>query len=148
VEPGRAFVVVPADYETDYAAIRAVRFAVFVGEQAVPAELEMDERDTECFHVLAKDSAGSPVGTGRIDIADGCRVGRMAVLAQWRGTGVGSEIIAALHEHARCEGHRRVWCHAQVAAREFYERAGYEAQGNTFQEAGIEHITMRCILEP
>ena len=142
------FSVVPADYGVDHAAIRRVRFAVFVDEQAVPAELEMDERDAACFHVLAKDAAGLAVGTGRIDLDDGGRVGRMAVLRPWRSCGVGSQIIAALHAHARSHGCRRVWCHAQVAARRFYERAGYVARGNTFQEAGIEHVTMHCVLEP
>lgn len=148
VESQRAFSVTPADYRVDYALIRSVRFEVFVNEQAVPADLEMDERDPQCFHVLARDTAGHPVGTGRIDIEAGGRLGRMAVLAQWRSAGVGTQIIAALHDHARAQGHLQVWCHAQVAARRFYERAGYKASGATFLEAGIEHITMRCTLEP
>ena len=115
-------------------------------EQAVPADLEMDDRDRECFHVLARDASGRPVGTGRIDVAAGGRVGRMAVLADFRGRGAGAAVIEALHAHARSRGCREVWCHAQVAARRFYERFGYVAEGDVFAEAGIDHITMRCRL--
>jgi len=125
-----------------------VRFAVFVAEQAVPAELEMDERDAECFHVLASTSDGAAVGTGRIDIAAGGRIGRMAVLSEFRGCGAGQMILDALHEYARTHGCQALWCHAQVAARGFYERSGYVAEGEVFEEAGIDHITMRCRLTP
>jgi predicted GNAT family N-acyltransferase len=144
--PRSAFEVVSADYKLDSAAIRSVRFAVFVDEQAVPAELEMDERDPHCLHVLALDANGSAVGTGRIDIADGGRIGRMAVLAVHRGCGVGKALIHALHVRALAHDCTEVWCHAQVAARSFYERAGYVAEGAVFEEAGIDHITMRCRL--
>jgi len=106
----------------------------------------MDERDAECFHVLATTSDGAAVGTGRIDIAAGGRIGRMAVLSEFRGRGVGKMILDALHEHARTHGCSQLWCHAQVAARGFYEGAGYVAQGDVFEEAGIDHITMRCRL--
>lgn len=139
--------VVAADYGDDQAAIRHVRFTVFVDEQAVPAELEMDERDPHCFHVLALDADGSAVGTGRIDLADGARLGRMAVLATHRRHGVGRALVEALHAHAIENDCAEVWCHAQVGAQDFYRRAGYVAEGETFFEAGIEHITMRCRLE-
>ncbi len=139
--------IVAAHYAADQAAIRSVRFAVFVDEQAVPAELEMDDRDPECFHVLALDAHGVPVGTGRIDLDDGGRLGRMAVLASHRGLGIGRALIEALHAHAAAMSCNEVWCHAQTAARAFYERAGYVAEGVIFEEAGIEHITMRCRLK-
>ena len=142
----RAFTVAAADYGIDHVAIRSVRFAVFVDEQAVPAELEMDERDAECFHVLARDLAGRAVGTGRLDVAAGCRIGRMAVLSDWRGAGVGAQILAALHAHARSAGHRSAWCHAQLAARGFYERAGYQASGDTFEEAYDAAVEIAQIL--
>ncbi|MGD8809447.1 MAG: GNAT family N-acetyltransferase [Gammaproteobacteria bacterium] len=137
-----------AEFCRDRAAIRSVRFAVFVDEQAVPAELEMDERDPECFHVVATTSDGTAVGTGRIDIAAGGRIGRMAVLRSFRGLGVGTMILEALHEYALERGCQSCWCHAQVAARSFYERSGYVAEGEVFEEAGIDHITMRCRLGP
>jgi predicted GNAT family N-acyltransferase len=140
--------VVAADFRDDYAAIRSVRFAVFVEEQSVPPALELDDRDPECFHVLATAADGRAVGTGRIDIAAGGRIGRMAVLAEFRRHGVGTSIVDALHEFARKRGCREVWCHAQVAARGFYERSGYVPEGAVFEEAGIDHITMRCALRP
>ena len=142
------FQVVGADFSGDALAIRQVRFTVFVDEQAVPAELEMDDRDPECFHVLALDSLGTAIGTGRIDIADGARLGRMAVLASHRGLGVGRALIEALHAHAQARGCEEVWCHAQISAQGFYERAGYVPEGDVFEEAGIEHITMRRRLRP
>lgn len=70
-----------ARYDADYAAIRGVRFAVFVDEQSVPAEIELDERDPHCVHVLAHDAESRPVGTGRIDLDAGGKIGRVAVLA-------------------------------------------------------------------
>ncbi|MGD8324895.1 MAG: GNAT family N-acetyltransferase [Gammaproteobacteria bacterium] len=138
--------IVAAEYSAALSAIRGVRFAVFVEEQAVPARLEMDDRDPQCFHVLALDADGAAVGTGRIDIAEGGRIGRVAVLASHRGRGVGGALIQALHSHAQQCGCDEVWCHAQVSARDFYERAGYVAEGAVFEEAGIDHITMRCRL--
>lgn len=135
-----------ADFERDHDAIRAVRFAVFVDEQRVPAELEMDERDVECVHVLAVDEAGQPVGTGRIDVGLGGKIGRMAVIAARRRSGVGRALVETLHACALEHGLKAVWCHAQVAARPFYERAGYRAHGEIFLEAGIAHVRMTCDL--
>ncbi|HEX6995461.1 MAG TPA: GNAT family N-acetyltransferase [Gammaproteobacteria bacterium] len=130
-----------ADYVADYAAIRAIRFAVFVDEQGVPASVEMDERDPECIHVLAF-VGDEAVGTGRLDVAKRGKVGRVAVLAAARGTGVGRALMTHLHEIARRHGLADVWCHAQVAAAPFYERLGYRRVGAVFEEAGIDHVRM------
>lgn len=135
-----------ADFERDYAAIRAIRFEVFVDEQRVPPDTEMDERDGECSHVLAVDASGKPVGTGRLDLGLEGKIGRMAVLAPARGRGVGRAILEVLHGCAREAGLASVWCHAQVAAQPFYERAGYDAEGDTFLEADIVHVRMTCRL--
>ncbi|HET7131807.1 MAG TPA: GNAT family N-acetyltransferase, partial [Gammaproteobacteria bacterium] len=69
-----------ASFEGDYEAIRHVRITVFVEEQHVPEEIELDERDPLCLHVLAYDERGSPIGTGRLDVAYGGKIGRVAVL--------------------------------------------------------------------
>lgn len=135
-----------ADFERYESAIRAVRFAVFVDEQHVPPELEMDARDAECIHVLALDASGRPIATGRLDPGLGGKIGRMAVLAADRGRGLGRAVLEVLHACARERGLRSVWCHAQVSAQPFYEGAGYRAQGETFLEADIPHVRMTCIL--
>jgi|SRR5690606_9801180 predicted GNAT family N-acyltransferase len=130
-----------ADYARDYAAIRAIRFAVFVDEQRVPASLEMDERDPHCRHVLAF-VGDEPVATGRLDIARRGKIGRVAVLAAARRSGVGRAVMERLHALAAAHGLDAVWCHAQVTAAPFYERLGYAAVGDVFVEAGIDHVRM------
>ena len=134
--------VTAADFQRDYAAIRRVRFAVFVDEQRIDADLEMDDRDSQCEHVLAWDAGGAAVGTGRIDFASGGKIGRVAVLASARGTGVGTALMERLHELALARGVAAVWCNAQVSAAPFYVRLGYRIVGELFQEAGIDHVRM------
>ncbi len=131
-----------ADYARDRDTIRDVRFAVFVEEQAVPAELEMDDADEHCVHVLAF-ADESAVGTARIDFEHAGKVGRLAVTRPMRGRGIGTALMRRLHELAHERGLESVWCHAQVAAAPFYAALGYEASGERFDEAGIEHVLMR-----
>jgi predicted GNAT family N-acyltransferase len=125
----------------DVPALRAVREPVFVQEQAVPLDMEWDEDDPLCIHVLAEDETGKPVGTGRL-AADG-KIGRMAVLKPWRGHGVGAAILQALVEEARRKAMPECHLHAQVSALGFYERHGFKAEGPEFEEAGIIHQMMR-----
>jgi predicted GNAT family N-acyltransferase len=135
-----------ADFDRDYAAIRGVRFAVFVDEQQIPRELEMDDRDRVCVHWLAVDESGDAVGTVRLDVDAGGKVGRLAVLARERGRGVGRALMEVLQEHARAQGLARVWCHAQSSAAPFYTRLGYRISSEPFEEAGIEHVRMERAL--
>ena len=121
----------------------AIRFAVFVDEQGVPAEIEMDELDPQSIHALALDD-GDAVGTGRL-LPDG-HIGRMAVLKAWRGRGVGSLILGRLIEAARQRGDRHVALSAQVQALEFYRAHGFRAEGPVYEEAGIPHQAMRRAL--
>ncbi len=121
-------------------ALAAVRRAVFIEEQHVPEDLEWDEQDDDAVHVLAEAADGTPIGTGRL-IRSG-RIGRMAVLAQWRGQGVGRAILTVLLEAARAMGHSELRLHAQTHAMAFYARAGFAAHGETFMEAGIPHREM------
>jgi predicted GNAT family N-acyltransferase len=152
-----AFSVGPADYVRDFEALRAVRDAVFVREQGVPRDLELDAADPACVHVLARDAAGRPVGTGRLVPPDAgtagdshaaageapaARIGRMAVLAGWRNRGVGDALLLALMDAARARGWTRVALHAQAGAIRFYQRQGFLPRGARFTEAGIEHLTM------
>lgn len=129
----------------DWAACRrdamAIRYEVFVKEQHVPAELEMDDRDLQCVHAVAYDQDGVPVGTGRL-LPDG-HIGRMAVRAPYRGDGVGSKLLAALVDEARRKRHMEVVLSAQSHAQNFYARHGFVAEGHFYMDAGIKHVTMR-----
>jgi predicted GNAT family N-acyltransferase len=96
------------------------------------------------LHALAFDRAGRLLGTGRL-LPDG-HVGRMAVLPQARGTGVGSALLAALLQAARARGDREVALSAQTHAIPFYERFGFVAEGEEYDDAGIPHRRMRRAL--
>nr|WP_096383394.1 GNAT family N-acetyltransferase [Lysobacter enzymogenes] len=134
------------DYAAARPALRAVREAVFVREQNVPLELELDaERDPQCQHVLAFDADGEPIGTGRL--TPDRRIGRMAVLSAWRGRGVGEALLEALVARARALGWREVSLHSQASAIGFYARQGFLPFGPRFEEAGgIEHLAMYRLL--
>jgi predicted GNAT family N-acyltransferase len=131
--------------EVDRAAAYGVRHEVFVGEQGVPLDIERDDLDETAEHAVAFDADGSCIGAGRLVLgADGTAVvGRMAVRAAARGTGVGAALLACLEQRARELGAGRVELHAQTHARGFYERAGYETFGDEYEEAGLPHIDMR-----
>jgi predicted GNAT family N-acyltransferase len=119
---------------------KAIRFDVFVAEQGVPAEIELDQMDALCLHAVAYDAAGTPIGTGRL-LPDG-HIGRMAVRQAARGTGVGSALLLALMEQARQRGDQHVALSSQSHAAPFYQRHGFAAEGDEFFEAGIAHINM------
>ncbi len=138
------FTVQPIDYATGIDELRAVREAVFVREQNVPLELEWDALDPLCRHVIARDAQGRPIGTGRLTPEH--RLGRMAVLPEWRGRGVGDALLQALLAEAHKLGWTAVTLHAQVSAEGFYARHGFVAEGGRFEEAGIAHQTMRLAL--
>jgi predicted GNAT family N-acyltransferase len=120
-----------------------IRFTVFVEEQRVPPELEMDEHDPRCMHALAL-SDGKVIGTGRL-LPDG-HIGRMAVLREWRGKGAGRAMLDALVDAARRRGDLEVALNAQVQALGFYRNAGFSAVGPVYEEAGIPHQPMRMKL--
>lgn len=124
--------------------IRAIREAVFVREQGVPLEIEWDGLDSTCLHVLAHEAHGRPVGTARM-LDDG-KIGRMAVLTEWRGRGVGSALVDALLEVAADRGRSCVHLAAQTHAIEFYAKQGFQVVGEVFLEAGIPHCAMYCDL--
>jgi predicted GNAT family N-acyltransferase len=130
-----------ADFTADFASIRHIRSTVFIDEQHVPRELEFDERDALCRHVLAFDGDVA-VGTGRLDLDYGGKIGRVAVIAAHRKSGVGRAIMQRLHEIAREARQPRLWCHAQLTAAPFYEGLGYTRVGPAFEEAGIDHVRM------
>ena|SRR5437016_1017290 len=132
-----------APWEKAKSQAQRIRVAVFVEEQGVPPELEMDEHDDRCMHALAF-VGKEAVGTGRL-LRDG-HIGRMAVLKPWRGRGVGAALLRALVQAARERGDGEVLLSAQVHALPFYRAHGFAPFGDIYEEAGIPHQAMRLRL--
>ncbi len=130
--------------EAEMEAALAVRMRVFVAEQSVPAEEELDDEDATATHVIARHNE-LVVGTGRLLIrAEGtCQIGRMAVDQPWRRQGVGGQLLLYLEQEARSQGMSQVMLHAQEYVKGFYAAHGYLERGELFLEAGIPHIEMR-----
>lgn len=121
-----------------------VRTAVFVQEQRIPREMEVDEADGAALHAVAYNRLGQPVATGRLtSSAPGVgQIGRMAVDRALRGSQLGRRVLQALTDSARERGDREVLLHAQRSAEGFYTRAGYAVRGEPFDEVGIAHVEM------
>jgi len=129
-----------ANWQDDGLLLRIIRETVFVKEQQVPVELEWDEFDNDCLHLLAIDTSGRPIGTARL-LSDG-HIGRMAVLKEWRGKGVGSAMLRRLLEEAKKRHIRQVVLNAQTVAAGFYRKFGFQVEGEEFIDAGIPHVKM------
>ena len=130
--------------ESELEAAIAVRFRVFVAEQNIPPEEELDEADATATHAIALGKE-AVVGTGRLIRLDGveAQIGRMAVDSAWRRQGVGGQILEFLEQSARAQGARRCVIHAQDYVKSFYATHGYLEHGDTFLEVGIPHVEMR-----
>jgi predicted GNAT family N-acyltransferase len=129
----------PADMQRAY----AIRRRVFIEEQRVPEEVELDADDAHAFHALAI-LDGVAIGCGRMLEHGGSevKIGRMAVLPEFRKTGVGAHILLFLIERARTRGFRKAILHAQLTAEGFYLKKGFSPVGGVFDEAGIAHRKM------
>lgn len=135
-----AYTVRIASWQDDIRALRRIREAVFIHEQGVPAELEWDEFDVNCIHVLASDSAANPIGTARL-LPDGS-IGRMAVLREYRGKRVGTALMHLLLREAESRQMQQITLNAQAYAIEFYKKFGFQVMGKAFLDAGISHVRM------
>jgi hypothetical protein len=129
-----------ADHEAN---IRFIRNAVFSGDQGIDPERDFDGNDSAAVHALAFVD-GNPAGTGRL-LNDG-HIGRVAVLSQYRGKGVGSEILECLVAAAAGNGYSRVYLGSQKQACEFYAKRGFTPYGEVYMEVHIEHQLMERIL--
>ena len=127
------------DYKSHSQKIREIRYEVFVDEQKVPEELEIDGLDDDAVHVLVF-SDEVPIGTGRI-LSDG-HIGRVAVLKIFRGQGIGKLIMEKLIQWAREEQLENAWLSSQWHARGFYLGLEFVCVGEIYKEAGIDHIKM------
>lgn len=134
------YLVRPADWRTDEAAIARVRRLVFIEEQGVPEGLEWEALDSECAWFVACSPDGEIVGIVRL--APDARIGRMAVLATWRRQGVGAALLASALDVARRQGRAGVHLSAQTHALRFYTRHGFQPEGEQFLDAGIPHLAM------
>jgi predicted GNAT family N-acyltransferase len=121
-----------------------VRKQVFVEEQGIPEDLELDEYDMEAMHMVAKDGERI-VGTARVLFlaASQAKLERMAILKPFRHRGIGKGIISFLDEEFKNRGIEQVVLHAQCSAVNFYKSCGFEESGSPFWEAGIKHVKMQ-----
>lgn len=131
-------------HEDQREALHELRRIVFIEELHVPEQRERDSLDAESWHVLARDGSGQPIGCGRLTSTR--KIGRLAVLPDWRGQGVGLAMLRELVSRARTQGWPEVALDAQVGAIGFYERAGFVAHGEEFEDAGVAHRAMRMTL--
>ena len=137
-------VVKLVENEDEFEGAIAVRFRVFVAEQSIPPEEELDDADATATHVIALHQHRT-VGTGRLMIRDEATaiIGRMAVDQEWRRRGIGGLILEHLEEVARSQGMSRSVLNAQEYVKGFYASHGYVEHGGVFLEVEIPHIEMR-----
>jgi predicted GNAT family N-acyltransferase len=129
---------------SDEAKARAfgIRMRVFVSEQGVPRDIELDDDDQHAIHFLAT-SSGRAVGTARLVMrGKKAKIGRMAVLKKYRRKGIGAALLTRVIAAAKHRGARIIFLHAQMTVIEFYEKMGFRCVGPVFDEAGIAHRQM------
>jgi predicted GNAT family N-acyltransferase len=123
-------------------ALLGLRHEVFVEEQGVPLDLEIDEHDDEAVHIVALDD-GRIVGTCRVlKAGEQAKFGRLVVARSARGRGIGAALLEDAERRAREMGATCMVLAAQTSAVGLYDRAGYTARGDVYLDAGIEHVTM------
>lgn len=124
--------------------LRTIRDKVFIEEQGVPVEIEHDDSDETATHFLITDKYIA-LGCGRL-LPDG-KIGRMAVLPEHRGKGLGRKLLNYIVSYARQRGYQRLYLHSQSHANGFYEAEGFQPFGETFEEAGIPHNAMELQID-
>ena len=139
------FKIIQTSWQESEHELSRIRKDVFIREQQVPEELEWDDDDQNCIHILAIDKNGLPIGTARMK-ADG-HIGRMAVLRKYRNQGIGSAILEKLISIAYELEYERLYLHAQVSAIEFYLKHGFTICSEEFMDAGIPHKSMELYID-
>jgi predicted GNAT family N-acyltransferase len=133
-----------ADWQQDQQQLIALRTEVFVDEQKVPVDMEIDGMDPQCLHVKAVDAGGNIIGTARL--LPNRYVGRMCVKNSHRKQGVGGNMLQFFIDYARQNQLPALMLNAQISAQSFYQAYGFEADSKIFMEADIEHIHMTLLL--
>jgi len=136
--------VIPVSWDSHAEQLTGIRQAVFVEEQKIPAEVEFDAEDSVATHLLAIDSAGTALGCARL--LDHGLIGRVAVVQEARGRGLGKALMEATIEQAQAKRLTRIFLHAQEDAQRFYKKLDFVLTGEQFMEAGIKHVSMERAL--
>ncbi|WP_220184198.1 GNAT family N-acetyltransferase [Thermoactinomyces mirandus] len=136
-------IVKKAITDSDLNHVFSIRTKVFVEEQNVPKDLEIDEWEEKSTHFLAWENE-LPIGTCRLRFVDPftAKAERVAVLKEKRKTGAGKLLMQTLENVARQKGARKILLYAQVRVIPFYKKLGYEPFGTPFDDAGIPHMKM------
>lgn len=132
--------VTTTDWQADKTALIELRTRIFVDEQKVPADMEIDEHDPICQHYKVTDPDGNIVATARLLAS--AYIGRMCVDQALRGSGIGETLLRYVIKHAETQGFRQLHLNAQVDAVPFYQRFGFVTNSDIFIEAGINHQHM------
>lgn len=128
--------------EDDFKEARRIRKKVFVNEQGIPVSCEVDGKDEESTHLIAKLNK-EPIGTARIRITDNkAKLERISVLKPYRKRGFGKELVKKSIDYCKKEGVSKIFLHSQIYLQAFYEKIGFKPIGEPFSEAGVEHIKM------
>ena len=133
--------IIIGDYQTLQKECNVIRHLIFVMEQNVPHDLELDDRDPICTHLLLKLN-NQYIATGRIDLEKQGKIGRIAVLPSFRNNGYGQTVLYNLELIAKQNNLSFVWLNAQKQTINFYQKSGYNITGNEFLEANIIHQKM------
>jgi predicted GNAT family N-acyltransferase len=133
--------IIVGNYEKLKNKCNLIRYTVFVREQNVPKDLELDQRDPFCTQLILELNH-NPIATGRIDLEKGGKIGRLAVLQEFRNQGYGTIIINQLEAIAKEKGLNSVWLNAQKISLDFYQKLGYQVTGDEFMEVNIIHLKM------
>ena len=134
--------VVFGSTETIWNDALSVRRTVFIEEQHVPEEEEVDQFENEATHFVLYDNE-QPIGAGRFRTIDGVgKIERICVLSTYRNRGIGRIIMEAIEQYAKENGVLKAKLNAQTHAQPFYEKLGYETVSDVFMDAGIPHVTM------
>ncbi len=129
--------------DRDFNLVRAIRKAVFIEEQGAAKDEEFDDYDRNSIFALLYDNEKA-VGTARYVMTDeGCKIGRIALLKEYRGRGYGAAIVRFAVENVFEQGESFVLVDAQSYAVPFYEKLGFKVTGNEFIDRGLPHIPMK-----